>query len=95
MNGSRKPNRPMPTGAKNEEGRPQGQPSSEHCSAEACDRLHWQHIMRSTRYLCFERAARSLDLCYQQGDRRATCAFGWLVKRKLDVAGWLEMWQPR
>ena len=38
---------------------------------------------------------RSLDLCYQQGDRRATCAFGWLVKRKLDVAGWLEMWQPR
>ena len=39
MNGSRKPNRPMPTGAKNEEGRPQGQPSSEHCSAEACDRL--------------------------------------------------------
>ena len=37
MNGSRKPNRPMPTGAKNEEGRPQGQPSSEHCSAEACE----------------------------------------------------------
>ena len=31
MNGSRKPNRLMPTGAKNEEGRPQGQPSSEHC----------------------------------------------------------------
>jgi hypothetical protein len=62
MNGSRKPNRPMPTGAKNEEGRPQGQPSSEHCSAEACDRLHWQHVMRSTRYLCFERAAVDLGL---------------------------------
>jgi hypothetical protein len=28
MNGLRKPNRPMPTGAKSEEGRPQGQPSS-------------------------------------------------------------------
>ena len=54
MNCLRRPNRPMPTGAKNEEGRPQGQPSSEHCSAEACDRLHWQHVMRSTRYLCFE-----------------------------------------
>ena len=27
----------MPTGGKNEEGRPQGQASSEHCSAEACD----------------------------------------------------------
>jgi hypothetical protein len=27
----------MPTGDKNEEGQPQGQPSSEHCSAEACD----------------------------------------------------------
>ena len=37
MNCLRRPNRPMPTGAKNEEGRPQGQPSSEHCSAEACD----------------------------------------------------------
>ena len=33
MNGLRKPKRPMPTGAKNGEGRPQGQPSSEHCSA--------------------------------------------------------------
>jgi hypothetical protein len=32
MNGLRKPNRPMPTGTKNEEGPPQGQPSSEHCS---------------------------------------------------------------
>jgi hypothetical protein len=29
MNCLRKPSRPMPTGAKNEEGRPQGQPSSE------------------------------------------------------------------
>ena len=37
MNCLRRPNRPMPTGGKNEEGRPQGQPSSEHCSAEACD----------------------------------------------------------
>jgi hypothetical protein len=37
MNCLRKPNRPLPTGAKNDEGRPQGQPSSEHCSAEACD----------------------------------------------------------
>jgi hypothetical protein len=37
MNGLRKPNRPLPTDAKSEEGRPQGQPSSEHCCAEACD----------------------------------------------------------
>ena len=29
MNCLRRPNRPMPTGAKNEEGRPQGQPSSD------------------------------------------------------------------
>ena len=34
MNCLRKSNRPMPTDAQNEEGRPPGQPSSECCSAE-------------------------------------------------------------
>ena len=40
MNCLRRLNRPMPTGGKNEEGRPQGQASWEHCSARLVTKPH-------------------------------------------------------
>ena len=40
MNCLRKPNGPMPMGGKNEEGRLQGQASSEHCSRRLATKPH-------------------------------------------------------